>query len=115
MKLVNLVSMLQFWGACETAWVEEQLRLKPDSTIPELWAKMLKLPHRTGIAWGAWLAKKLSMECHNGTFSGEPKVNSGPGVEQLDVVEVERRLLDGIRDWEYFVKRRDAILGGMRA
>ncbi len=114
--LDNLPGMFEFYGACDgVAWLKHELKEKPHSTVRELWAKMLKLPHRTGIAWGAWVAKKIDMECHNGTFSGEPKVNSGPGVEQLDVEEVERRVLRNLEDYNYFLRRKEALLGGMRS
>lgn len=112
--LANLPGMFEFYGACEgVSWLRRELMLFPQLTVRELWAKMLKQP--SGIAWGAWVAKKIDMECHNGTYSGMPKVNSGPGVEQLDVVEVERRVLRNLEDYNYFLRRHEALVGGMRS
>lgn len=104
--------MFLVYGACDVSWLRQELQANPHATVRELWAKMLKLPNRVGIAWGAWVAQKLVMPCNNGTFSGMPQVNSGPGVEQLDVEEVERRLLRNLEDFNYFLRRKEALLGG---
>lgn len=114
--LANLPGMFEFYGACGDGvfWLSFELKENPHSTIRELWAKMLKLPHRVGIAWGAWVAKQIDMPCQNGTYSGAVGVNSGPIVEKLDVEEVERRIIDHLNTYHYYLRRRDVLREAMR-
>lgn len=56
-SLDRLPAMYRFYGACDEAveWLESKLKSQPNITVREIWAAMLQLPHRTGIAWGAWV------------------------------------------------------------